>query len=203
MTSSAARVAARRPPRSNSSLKYGAAWTAYRADEVADLDENTQGTYDGHYNTHLKKWANRRLDSFKKNDAAQLIRDLRAAGLSEWSIVGIVGVASRVFRYARQNLDWSGTDPFDLLDSRQRPKVSKTPPRRIYEGDELDQVIAATTEPWRTLSGSRTSALAESPNCLGSGGRKSTSMTWTRQRLTSSRRSVARASGSRSRPTRA
>jgi integrase len=137
---------------SNAPLTYGAAWAAYWADHVADLDENTRGTYGGHYHTHLKvRWEERSLDSFKKSDAAQLIRDLRACGLLEWSIVGIVGVASRVFRYARRDLEWTGTNPFDLLDSRQRPKVSKTPPRRIYEGDELDQVIAATTEPWRTL----------------------------------------------------
>lgn len=133
-------------------LKYGAAWTAYRADQVADLDENTQGKYDSHYCTHLKeRWEDRSLDNFKRSDAAQLIRDLRAAGLMESSIAGIVGVASRVFSYARQNLEWTGTNPFHLLDNRQRPKASKTPPRRIYEGDELDQVIAATTEPWRTL----------------------------------------------------
>jgi integrase len=140
------------PDAPSDGLLYGAAWTAYRADEVADLDPNTQGSYEGHYRTHLKdRWEARELDGFKKSDAAQLIRDMRAAGLSEWTIAGVVGVAGRVFGYARRNLEWRGTNPFDLLDSRQRPKVSKTPPRRIYEGDELEQVIAATGEPWATL----------------------------------------------------
>ena len=33
----------------------------------------------------------------------------------------------------------------------ERAKVSATPKRRIYVGGELAQLLAAATEPWRTL----------------------------------------------------
>ena len=37
------------------------------------------------------------------------------------------------------------------MEGGERPKVSETPERRIYTADELAQVLAASTEPWRTL----------------------------------------------------
>jgi integrase len=37
------------------------------------------------------------------------------------------------------------------LEAGERPKPSTTPERRIYVGTELTQVLAAATEPWRTL----------------------------------------------------
>ena len=47
-------------------------------------------------------------------------------------------------RLAREN-------PFVLLENGERPKMSETPERRIYERDELAQTLGRRTEPWTTL----------------------------------------------------
>src|SRR4051794_7935769 len=75
----------------------------------------------------------------------------RAAGLAEWTISGICRAANRVFKFARRHCSWRGDNPFAELETSERPTVSTTPQRRIYLGAELVQVIAAVTEPWRTL----------------------------------------------------
>ena len=36
--------------------------------------------------------------------------------------------------------------------SSERPKPSQSKRRRIFEGAELEQTVAAASEPWRTLS---------------------------------------------------
>src|SRR3954466_16354458 len=74
-----------------------------------------------------------------------------AAGLAEWTISGICRAANRVFKYARRHCSWRGNNPFAELETSERPKVSATPERRIYVDGELAQVLAAATEPWRTL----------------------------------------------------
>lgn len=108
--------------------------------------------YDSYFRIHLEpRWGSRRLGDIDVNDAVKLISDLRADGYAEWTIHGIVGVASRTFRFARRYCGWHGDNPFLLLEKREKPKVSATPERRVYTDDELEQVLAATTEPWLTL----------------------------------------------------
>ncbi len=38
-----------------------------------------------------------------------------------------------------------------MLERGERAKVSQAPERRVYTDDELAQVLAATTDRWRTL----------------------------------------------------
>jgi integrase len=82
---------------------------------------------------------------------AGLVRDLRADGAAEWSIRGIVGALGRVYRHASARLGWLGANPTTLLANGERPRTSATARRRIYEGDELVQTLAAAREPTRTL----------------------------------------------------
>ena len=91
------------------------------------------------------------MDAIDVIDAAKLVRELRAEGLAEKTIAGICHVGGRVFKFARRYCAWHGEDPFGDLEPSERPKISATPGRRIYESDELAQVLAASTEPWRTL----------------------------------------------------
>ena len=101
---------------------------------------------------HLKpRWGGRRLDSIDVSDAVELVRELRAEGLAEWTISGICRAASRIFKFARRHCGWVGENPFALLDAGERPKVSTTPERRIYQGEEFAQTLAASSEPWTTL----------------------------------------------------
>ena len=93
----------------------------------------------------------RRLDSISPDDLALLVRELRNGGLSESSIVIVIGVANRIFRYAARRLGWCGSNPVSLLLPSERPKPSQAKRRRIFEGRELEQTIAAATQPHRTL----------------------------------------------------
>ena len=137
--------------RPNPRLKFGDAGRRM-LDEQTGLVENTGNGYESYFRNHLEpRWGSTSLNDIDLSAAVKLIRDLRAAGYAEWTIHGIVGVASRVFKYARRFCQWRGENPFDLLESKERPKPSATPERRIYADDELEQVLAVTGEPWRTL----------------------------------------------------
>lgn len=137
---------------SNPRLKFGEAADRWLTEQVAELRRSSRTTYAANVENHLRpRWGNQRLDDIDVNDAARLVRALRADGYAEWTINSIVQTANRVFKFARRRCGWHGENPFALLENGERPKVSATPERRVYEGDELAQVIAASTEPWRTV----------------------------------------------------
>ncbi len=97
------------------------------------------------------RWGARRLDSLTVDDAARLVRELRAEGKAEWTISGITKAASRIFTFALRRASWHGQNPIPLLENGERPKVGSTPRRRIFEGEELAHTLTAAREPWRTL----------------------------------------------------
>jgi integrase len=94
-----------------------------------------------------------------------MVRELRGEGLAESTIVVVLGVTNRVYRYAARRLGWAGANPVSLMLSSERPKPSKGKRRRLFEGAELEQTIAAADEPYRTvftiaaLTGARLSEL--------------------------------------------
>ena len=91
------------------------------------------------------------MDRIEVTDAVRLVRELRALGLAESTIAAVLKVAGRVFKFARRHCGWRGENPIGLLESAERPKLTAAPERRIYTQAELEQVFAATWEPWRTL----------------------------------------------------
>lgn len=132
-------------------MRFGDAADRWLAEEVTDLRASTQATYRNHVEQHLRpRWGKRRMDSFDFGDAKRLVTDLRSDGLSEWTIAGITRVGSRIFTSAARH-GWQGHNPFGLLNKSERPKPKQTAEQRVYQGDELAQVIAATNEPWTTL----------------------------------------------------
>ena len=97
------------------------------------------------------RFATRRLDTISPDDLAALVRELRADGLAESTIVIVVGVVNRIYRYAARRVGWAGTNPVALLLPSERPKPGQSAKRRLFEGGELEQTIAAADEPFRTL----------------------------------------------------
>lgn len=91
------------------------------------------------------------MDAIDVNATADLVRELRAAGKSEWTISGIVKTASRVFTFATRRCSWFGQNPIPLLENGERPKVSETARRRIFTSDELQQTIAKANDPFKLL----------------------------------------------------
>jgi integrase len=48
-------------------------------------------------------------------------------------------------------LGWSGTNPVSLLLPTERPKPTQDVRRRLFQGGELEQTVAAAEEPYRAL----------------------------------------------------
>jgi integrase len=119
---------------------------------VRDLRPRTDECYRNAVNTYLlPRLGSRRLDVITPDDLASLVRDMRAKGFSESTIAIAVGVMNRIYRYATRRLGWPGTNPVSVMLTSERPKPSQSKRRRIFEGAELEQTIAAAKEPWRTL----------------------------------------------------
>lgn len=136
----------------NPRLKFGDAADKWLAEQVAELRPTTQASYRNAAVNHLKpRWGNRRMDHLSVDDAARLVRELRADGLAEWSIAGITKVGARIFKFAQRRMGWHGDSPFALLENGERPKISETPERRPFTDAEFSQTIAAAVEPWKTL----------------------------------------------------
>ena len=136
----------------NPRLRFGEAADRWLAEQVVELRRSTRDGYRNSVEIHLRpRWGRRRLDDITVDDAARLVRELRAEGKAEWTIATIMRAASRVFTFSRRRLRWHGENPFSALESGERPRISSTPRRRIFQGDELPQTLAAAREPWRTL----------------------------------------------------
>lgn len=133
-------------------LRFADAASKWLDGHVRDLRSRTQDCYRNAFENHLlPPLGKRRLDAISPDDLALLVRRLRSGGLSESSIVIIIGVANRIYRYAARRLGWSGTNPVSLLLPSERPKPSQGKRRRIFEGRELEQTVQAAAEPYKTL----------------------------------------------------
>lgn len=102
--------------RPNPGLRFGDAADAWLGGQVADLRPATQQLYRSAVETHLRpRWGRRRLDAIGVEEAATLVRELRAAGKSEWTIAAedLFTRAQRAnermdapFLLARTHLSW-------------------------------------------------------------------------------------------------
>jgi integrase len=136
----------------NARLRFSDAATSWLDGPVVGLRPATQSCYRNAIEQHLiDRFGARRLDAITPDDLAALVRELRSAGLSESTIVIVIGVTNRVYRYAARRLGWAGVNPVSLMLSSERPKPSLDKRRRAFEGDELEQTITAAEEPYRTL----------------------------------------------------
>ncbi|MBV9005610.1 MAG: site-specific integrase [Solirubrobacterales bacterium] len=136
----------------NGRLRFGDAAARWLEGPVSDLRPATQSCYRNAVGQHLlRRFGVRRLDAITPDELANLVRELRARGLAESTIVIVVGVTNRIYRYAARRLGWSGTNPVSLMLPSERPKPSQGVRRRLFEGRELEQTIAAADEPYRTL----------------------------------------------------
>ena len=136
----------------NGRLRFGAAAERWLDGPVKDLRPATRDCYRNALEQHLLgRFAGRRLDAVSPDDLADLVRQLRTQGLSESTIVIVIGVTNRLYRYAARRLGWAGVNPVSLMLSSERPKPSQGKRRRVFEVGELEQTIGAAGEPYRTL----------------------------------------------------
>lgn len=150
----------------NPRLRFTEAADRWLAGPVTDLRESTRNGYRNAVERHLRpRYSTRRLDTIGPDDLAELVRDLRAGGKSEATIVVVIGVFGRIYKYAARRLGWAGTNPTTLMLTSERPKLSHAQRRPIFTGEQLEQTIAAANEPYKTvftlaaLTGARMSEL--------------------------------------------
>ncbi|MBV9049534.1 MAG: tyrosine-type recombinase/integrase, partial [Solirubrobacterales bacterium] len=137
---------------SNARLRFGDSAAQWLSGPVVDLRATTQACYRNAVEQHLmRRFATHRLDAISPDDLTALVRELRANGLAESTIVIVVGVVNRIYRYAARRLGWGGTNPVSLLLPSERPKPGQSVKRRLFERSELEQTIAAAGEPYGTL----------------------------------------------------
>jgi integrase len=136
----------------NVRLRFGDAATTWLDGPVVDLRPATRDCYRNALHQHLlPRLATRRLDAIGPDQLAELVRELRTDGLAESTIVIVIGVTNRVYRYAARRLGWNGANPVSLMLPSERPKPSHDVRRRIFQGTELEQTISAANEPYCTL----------------------------------------------------
>lgn len=136
----------------NARLRFGDAADQWLGGPVTDLRQTTRDCYRNAVDNHLRhRFGTRRLDAITPDDLASTVRDLRTAGLAESTISIVIGVTNRIYRYAARRLGWVGTNPVSLMLPSERPKPSQTQRRRLFEGTELEETLAAAPEPYRTL----------------------------------------------------
>ncbi len=136
----------------DSRLRFGDAADLWLSGPVLDLRETTQAGYRNAVEQHLRpRYAGRRLDGITADDLAALVRELRDAGKSEATIAVVLGVTGRIYKFAARRLGWTGTSPTTLMLSSERPKVSLAKRRPIFTPEQIEQTIAAATEPYRTM----------------------------------------------------
>ena len=120
-------------------LRFGDAAGRWLGGPVVDLRPATQACYRNAVEQHLlDRLGARRLDAITPDDVADVVRELRAHGLAESTIVIVVGVTNRIYRYAARRLGWVGLNPVSLLLSSERPKPSQGKRRRVFEHGELE-----------------------------------------------------------------
>lgn len=133
-------------------LWFGDAAVTWLEGPVVDLRETTQSKYRCMVHEHLNpRFGHRMLTSLDADDMAKLVRELRGEGKSEATIAVILSLVGHIYRYAARRLGWTGTIPTTLMVRSERPKVAQTKRKPIFTGEQLEQTIAASHEPFRTL----------------------------------------------------
>jgi integrase len=136
----------------NPNVRFGEAAHRWLRGPVLDLRETTQEKYRSFVDRHLRpRFDARRLDAITADDLACLVRELRAEGKSEATIAVAIAVVGRIYRFATRRLGWHGASPTTLMLTSERPKISQAKRRPIFEGEQLEQTIAAASDPFRTL----------------------------------------------------
>jgi integrase len=133
-------------------LCFGEAAAAWLEGPVVDLRQATQAKYRWIVREHLvPRFKSRQLDAITADDLAALVRELRAQGKSEATIAVARAVTGRIYKFAARRLGWQGTTPTALMLRSERPKTSQVRRPPIFTGAQLEQTIAAASEPFRTL----------------------------------------------------
>jgi integrase len=137
---------------SNSRLRFGEAADVWLAGPVRDLRATTQAGYRSAVEQHLRpRYGQRLLGNITADELAALVRDMRDDGKSEATIAAVLGALGRIYKFAARRLGFNGVNPTTLMLSSERPKVSLATRRPIFTPEQIEQTLAASAEPYRTM----------------------------------------------------
>jgi hypothetical protein len=140
----------------NPRLRFGEAADRWLEGPVRDLRPSTQAGYRNAVERHLRpRYATRRLDTITPDDLALVVRELRADGKSEATIAVVIGVLTRIYKYAARRLAWAGTNPVSLLLTSERPKPAHGQARRSSTASSSRRPSPPRTSPTGHSSPSR------------------------------------------------
>ena len=101
---------------------------------------------------HLRpRWGGRRLDSLEVDDGARLVRELRAQGLSEWTISGVLKAAAACSSSPGAGARGTARTRSRCWRAGERPKVSADARAAHLRGRRAGADARRGREPWRTL----------------------------------------------------
>jgi integrase len=133
-------------------LRFGEAADSWLAGPVLDLRPSTQAGYRSAVEQHLRpRYGHRRLEAVTADDLAALVRKMRQEAKSEATIAAVLGAAGRIYKFAARRLGFRGVNPTTLMLSSERPKVSLAKRLPIFTPEQIEQTLAVSTEPYRTL----------------------------------------------------
>jgi Phage integrase, N-terminal SAM-like domain len=93
-------------------LRFTSAAGAWLDGPVRHLRESTQAGYRNAVDQHLlPRFAPHRLDAITADDLAELVRSMRAAGKSEATILVVLGVTGRIYKFAARRAGLGGNRP--------------------------------------------------------------------------------------------
>jgi len=107
----------------DSRLRFGDAADQWLNGPVLDLPEFTRAGYRNAVDQHLRpRYGNRKLGGITADDLASMVCEMRDLGKSEATILVVLGVAGRIYKFAARRLGWNGSSPTTLMTASERPK---------------------------------------------------------------------------------
>ena len=126
--------------------EYADAWIA----EQTQLRPRTKASYETHLRLHvLPRLGRLRITDVNEDDVAALIVDLRAKGLSGWTIRTALTPLGRILGHAARR-GRIPANPVQKLERDERPKVGSRE-QRILDHDEIEALLAAARPTYRPL----------------------------------------------------
>lgn len=106
------------------------------------ISEATVESHEQRLRDHIHPALGRRkLSTLTKRDVLQLIDELRAKGLSEWTCHHCLTALRTVLRHAREN-DLLARDPFQGIPADRLPTQAARTPGRVLRGGDVNLVLA-------------------------------------------------------------
>jgi integrase len=135
--------------RANPRLKFGEVRKRWLSVDVsAKPAEQTRATLA--YHASKLPWEHTRMDRIDSGEVARVLRELRTRGHADSTVAKVKATADAIFKFARRELRWAGTNPVADLPRSQR---TATPEYLLHTEAAITATIAAAGPSWKAPLG--------------------------------------------------